>query len=313
MVRSEKSLDQELSIMATRDRLTNLNFTEDRDMEQILPADAVLSSDRTNWEALHLKYYRYQAHEIPANASQQHVIIIQTDVTESGHQEMTIDGITRQETLEEGQVLVVPAQTTNSAHWETPHGSILLAIDTDLFQQQAIAAEQSQAQLKPHFARADAFLYGMGLALKQELSFGQPGGKLYIQSATIVLAQHLLRNYSEARTTTDLPSGLPAHHLKYVIEYMREHLAEDIDLGQLSKLIKLSQSHFTHLFRKSAGKSPYQYLIQLRVERARELLAIGDLSIADVAISAGFYDQSHLTKQMKRLLGFTPRQFRQAL
>jgi AraC family transcriptional regulator len=94
---------------------------------------------------------------------------------------------------------------------------------------------------------------------------------------------------------------------------MREHLSEDIDLEILAQLIKLSQSHFTHLFRQSTGKSPYQYLLQLRVDRATELLKLGGLSIADVAVAVGFYDQSHLTKQMKRLLGFTPRQFRQRL
>jgi AraC family transcriptional regulator len=297
---------------------SDLDFTSDRDMQHILPAEAVVSSDRANWQTLHLKYYRYNAHEIPTNASQQHVVIVQTDITEPGHQEMTLDGITQREALQEGQVLVIPAQTANSAHWETPHGSIILGIDTQMFQQQAIATDQAQAQLKPHFAQGDALLYGMALALRQELTLGQPGGKLYVQSASVMLAQHLLRHYSEAQSETQAapaaPSpGLPAYHLKYVLEYMREHLATDLDLEQLAQLIKLSPSHFTHLFRKSTGRSPYQYLLLLRVERAKELLAIGDLSIAEVAIAVGFYDQSHLTKQMKRLLGFTPRQFRQGL
>jgi AraC family transcriptional regulator len=291
----------------------HLDFSSDRDMQQILPADAVLSSDTANWDALHLKYYRYHAHEIPTNSSQQHVIIVQTDIVEPGHQEMTLDGITQREVLQEGQVLIVPAHTANSAHWETPHGSIILGIDTQLFQQQASAAERAGAELQPHFARVDSLVYGMALALTQELKLGQPGGKLYIQSATAMLAQHLVRHYSAAPAAPALAPGLPAYHLKYVTEYMREHLAEDLDLERLTQLIKLSQSHFTHLFRQSTGKSPYQYLLQLRVERAKELLKLGDLSIADVAVTVGFYDQSHLTKQMKRLLGFTPRQFRQGL
>jgi AraC family transcriptional regulator len=301
-------------VMAFSNLSPHLDFTSDRDMQKILPAEAIVSSERTTWDALHLKYYRYNAHEIPTNASQQHVIIVQTDITELGHQEMTLDGITKREVLQEGQVLIIPAQTANSANWETPHGSIILGIDTQLFQQQAIAAEQFHAQLKPHFAQVDPLLHGMALALRQELSLGQPGGKIYVQSATTMLVQHLLRNYSESQEASSSSSpGLPAYHLKYVVEYMREHLVEDLDLAQLAQLIKLSQSHFTSLFRKSTGQSPYQYLLRLRVERAKELLAIGDLSIADVAISVGFYDQSHLTKQMKRLLGFTPRQFRKGL
>jgi AraC family transcriptional regulator len=299
--------------MTIPEPLSNLNFAADEEMRQILPADAVLSSDRDNWETLHLKYYRYQSYEIPSNASQQHVVIVQTDITEAGHQEMTLNGETRRENLQEGQILVVPAHTQNSAHWETPHGSIILGLDTQVFQEQAIATEQTNTQLMPHFAQLDPLLHGIALALCQELTLGQPGGKFYLQSATIMLVQHLLRHYSETQPQPNQPVGLPAHHLRYVTSYMREHLAEDLDLEHLAKLIKLSQSHFTNLFRKSTGQSPYQYLLRLRVDRARELLMRGNLSVADVAIAVGFYDQSHLTKQMKRLLGFTPRQLRQAL
>jgi AraC family transcriptional regulator len=299
--------------MTTPEHLSNLNLAVEADVQQILPANAVLSSDCADWSALHLKYYRYQSHEIPTNASQQHVVIVQTDITESGHQNMTLNGETRQETLQDGQVLVIPAQTQNSAHWETPHGSIILGIDPQFFQQQAISAAQADLQLTPHFAQTDPLLHGLALALRQELALGQPGGKLYIQSATVMLVQHLLRQYSDTQANYTPTSGLPAHHLNYILDYMREHLAADLDLEQLAQQLKLSQSHFTHLFRKSTGQSPYQYVLQLRVERAKELLKVGNLSISDVAIAVGFYDQSHLTKQMKRLLGLTPRQFRQAL
>lgn len=65
------------------------------------------------------------------------------------------------------------------------------------------------------------------------------------------------------------------------------------------------------MFRQSTGKSPYRFLIQQRIDRARELLLKQDLAIADVAISVGFYDQSHLSRHMKKLLGVSPRQLRQ--
>jgi AraC family transcriptional regulator len=59
------------------------------------------------------------------------------------------------------------------------------------------------------------------------------------------------------------------------------------------------------------GLSPYQYVIQCRVERARLLLQRGDLTIEQVALLVGFADQSHLTYHFKRLIGVTPKRFMQ--
>ena len=95
-------------------------------------------------------------------------------------------------------------------------------------------------------------------------------------------------------------------------EYIGEmRRANDISLSELASQVKLSQSHFSHLFRQSTGKSPYKFLIQQRVNRAKELLLERDIAIADIAISVGFYDQSHLSRHTKKLLGVSPRQLRQ--
>ena len=117
-----------------------------------------------------------------------------------------------------------------------------------------------------------------------------------------------------AQKTAHQGGFVVSHHfdkLRQVNDYIEAHLAEDISLGELANHVKLSQSHFSHLFRQSTGKSPYKFLIQQRVERAKELLLKQDMAIADVAISVGFYDQSHLSRHMKKLLKLSPRQLRQ--
>ena len=73
----------------------------------------------------------------------------------------------------------------------------------------------------------------------------------------------------------------------------------------------LSPYHFARQFKAATGLPPHQYVILRRVERAKELLQAGaDLSLAEVALRAGFSDQSQFSNHFKRLVGVTPSQFR---
>ena len=79
----------------------------------------------------------------------------------------------------------------------------------------------------------------------------------------------------------------------------------------MAAVAHLSVSHFARQFKRTTGLPPHQYLILRRVERARELVqARTDLSLAEVALSAGFSDQSQFTRHFKRIVGLTPRQYR---
>jgi AraC family transcriptional regulator len=69
----------------------------------------------------------------------------------------------------------------------------------------------------------------------------------------------------------------------------------------------VSLYHFNRLFKASTGKSPYQYLVETRVRKAKDLLATGKFTIGEVANEVGFFDQSHLTRHFKRIFGLPPR------
>jgi AraC family transcriptional regulator len=74
----------------------------------------------------------------------------------------------------------------------------------------------------------------------------------------------------------------------------------------------MSTFHFTRLFKRTMGMSPHQYLVEVRVHSAHALLSAGSErpSLAEVAAAVGFSDQSHLTRQFKRILGTTPKKAR---
>lgn len=93
--------------------------------------------------------------------------------------------------------------------------------------------------------------------------------------------------------------------LQRVADYLREHLDEQVTLESLATIADCSAGHLIRLFRDNVGMTPHGYLTQLRLERARILIAEG-LSLPDAAYRSGFADQSHLTRNFRKRYGITP-------
>jgi AraC-like DNA-binding protein len=106
--------------------------------------------------------------------------------------------------------------------------------------------------------------------------------------------------------------GLTPRALQRVRNYVEEHLTENIDLGALANVAELSKWHFARAFKQSAGLTPHFYLIKRRLERAQQLLAETDLSLAQVALRSGFSDQSHFSRRFRIFLGEAPNSFRRS-
>jgi transcriptional regulator of acetoin/glycerol metabolism len=104
--------------------------------------------------------------------------------------------------------------------------------------------------------------------------------------------------------------GLSPGTMRRVREYVEVHLDESIDLSMLAGVAGLSVHHFARQFKQSAGVTPHVYLTQKRVERAREMLVQTDLPLAEIAFAVGFFDQGHLARHFRHMIGTTPREFR---
>ena len=149
-------------------------------------------------------------------------------------------------------------------------------------------------------------------AVDAELTAGGVGGSLAAESLANVLAVHLIRHLvAPGRAVQGRDGTLPQGRLRAVLEYIEEHLDAAPTLAEIAAVAGLNLYHFARQFRAAMGLPPYQYVITRRVERAKHLLRSGtDLSLAEVAARAGFYDQSQFCHHFKRLLGVTPSQFR---
>ncbi|WP_417383398.1 helix-turn-helix domain-containing protein [Gimesia sp.] len=150
-------------------------------------------------------------------------------------------------------------------------------------------------------------------ALRRELLTGGPGGRLCAESLANVLVVQLIRQMSNRQGANGGIRGssgqLKRHALRAVEEYIQDHLDQNIALADLASIAHLSEFHFARLFKKTTGLPPYQFVIHQRVERAKRLIAAGQLSLAQIAIDVGFNDQSQLNRHFKRFVGVTPKRF----
>lgn len=142
--------------------------------------------------------------------------------------------------------------------------------------------------------------------LYRELRRGEPGADLDVEELLFdLLASSLCRpGVDETRE--------PAW-LRRIEALLRESFREPLSLDHLAAEAGVHPGHLTRTFRRFRGYTPGEYLQHLRVRRVCEGLAHPDLSLVDLALEAGFADQSHCTRVFHRLVGLPPGAFRETL
>ena len=107
------------------------------------------------------------------------------------------------------------------------------------------------------------------------------------------------------------PTNAEKYYVNRVRRYIDEHYADALSLNDLATLVSLNSSYFLRIFKKAVGLSPHAYLTQVRINRAKELMAAGT-PLTEIAANTGFYDQSHFSNRFKRIFGVTPGQYTHA-
>lgn len=162
----------------------------------------------------------------------------------------------------------------------------------------------------------DPLIRQLGSALREEMRRGTGGSRLYADSVASLLAVHLLRNYSGGGATiaravaTARGAVLDPKRLRIATEFIRDQSRRDLSLGEIAAAVRLSPYHFIRLFKNATGQTPYQYLIAVRVERAKNLLAQSSQSVGEIAHSVGFDSHTRFAIQFRRATGLTPSEYR---
>ena len=211
-----------------------------------------------------------------------------------------------------GNLCITPAGQPVSARWDKPLDNMGIQLDTRFVAQTATENYFSSAfEFVEIYKKADPLIQHIGLALLAESESETPSGMLFSDSLIQTLILHLLRNYSTAAVKKEsLNGGLSGYKLRRVREFIDQNLEEDLSLSEISAVAELSQFHFARAFRKTTGLTPQQFLMQQRIERAKELLAKNDLPIVEISLRTGFKNQSHFTTLFRKFTKLTPKTWR---
>jgi len=132
-----------------------------------------------------------------------------------------------------------------------------------------------------------------------------------LSSIAVALSTHTSQKNKPVDQPSSAEKASASYRLKPTIAYINEHLYHEISLEVLSGAIGMNSSYFSRFFHQEIGLSPYQYIIQQRIEKAKGLLIQkSSITINDIALQCGFCSHSQLNKHFRRLLGITPKEYR---
>jgi AraC-like DNA-binding protein len=158
-----------------------------------------------------------------------------------------------------------------------------------------------------HLGQEDlAHARGLTRAMMDEQARQPAGYEAMIRALLLELVVFLCRRYG-ARPP---PAAKPLMRVGEAIRYMELHYREPISLEELAGKAHLSANQFLRLFREAVGTSPIDHLIRLRIGCAAEMLRHPELRITEIAHRAGFSDSNYFSRQFRRIMGKTPRQYR---
>ncbi|AFY77191.1 transcriptional regulator containing an amidase domain and an AraC-type DNA-binding HTH domain [Pleurocapsa sp. PCC 7327] len=273
----------------------------------------ILSSRNQGWENILVEQYQHQSGQGRTHYSDEHAICLSLASRPVRFLQIK-EGKTHASLYGKGDISITPAKMAFFARWEGEDRYLQIRIASGFVQsvaRETIDINPDRLELIPEFRTRDPHIESIGMLLLSELQQENLGGRLYIESLANVLAVHLLRQYSAPKPLLAIyEGGLSQRQVLQVLDYLNEHLNQDIKLADLAQLLGMSQFHFSHLFKQSLGIAPYQYLLQQRIERAKQLLKQTERSIMEIALECGFNSHSHLSKQFRQLTGMTPKAYR---
>ena len=224
-----------------------------------------------------------------------------------------------------GEVSYAAADT--HARWTVEGSSEAMHVYIPTTRVQRFACDEletaSPPRIRDFFAIVDPWLQGYFQILTSELEIfsraERPADPLFFAQTEHLLLRHLLSWHADAAARPPAASAgtlrsnpLPSRMMRRVHAYVDAHLADEICLQDLADLACMSAGHFLRGFRVACGTTPYHYVLEQRLQRARSLLRSTPQPVSHIAVECGFKTLSHLSAKFHGRFGVSPTQFRAA-
>jgi AraC family transcriptional regulator len=278
--------------------------------EPFLDKQPTLSSSPMQWGGIALEGYAVPALFIPRHEHTNaflHLVL-------AGRVKYEINTRSRvlRFTSRPGTIFLLPRGTVDEVNWAGPTHRIAVAINPRLLTHVLEeTAHESDIELTEHWDLIDPHISALLAEMTADLQEGSPAGAIYGESLASTLAVYLLKRYSVRRITPVVyKGGLPGNRLRRVLDYIAANLDTSISLSKLAAIAEMSPHYFSELFKQSTGRSPHNFILLQRIERAKQNLRDPNRSIIDVGLGAGFQNPSHFARMFRQVAGTTPSRFR---
>lgn len=167
------------------------------------------------------------------------------------------------------------------------------------------------SMLRAETASVDPVLSNLVRALIPALERPAEASRLFVDQLATAIGTHLVQQYGGKAPVSPIRSRkLSRSHEVLAKNLLLENLDGQVSILDVSRACNLSRGYFIRAFRETTGVTPYQWLVNERIARARELLKGSDIPLSEVAIACGFSDQSHFTRVFTSVVGTTPGHWR---
>ena len=280
---------------------------------ELYEGPALTSSAALDWPGVRLERYQLAAMALPAHYHARHLLLVH-----QGAQPVVASRRTgarvEADQFRRGDVGLYPAGEYGPFGWDGPADIIHVHLDAQALETRARRDLDLQYfALHERFRCDDGLLAQLGQQLLAAAGRAHTVGQLYTEALVTALSYHLIEHHA---TFERRPSGATGGRLSEAVlarleAYVEAHIEAPITLEALAELANLSVFHFARRFKQTTGRSPYQYVLEWKMGRARTLLRARELPVAAIGDALGFASPAHFAAAFKRAVGLSPRAFQQ--
>jgi len=220
----------------------------------------------------------------------------------------------KQVLMEPNQIFFNPANVPFSRYTADYYEFILVLIEPEKMISSAPIVTNNCTFTETYHIKDPNLEYIFKLLLS-EIQAGNQNGKLFIENIVSILAFHFAKNYSKEQSPglVENVSGFTSKELEKALYYIDKNMSETFKIENLAEEFGISKFYFIKRFKSSTNVTPHQFIIKKKLERSKNLLKEGSLSLTDITYMLNFSDQSHFSNSFKKMYGMTPREFRKTI
>ncbi len=274
------------------------------------PPEIHVSSNGWGWSSLYTSLQRELPFEDTFKAVDDQMIVLHLDGPITVHRRVQNGESSR--LIPPGGLFMIPG----GMDFGVRLGGALLTLH--LYLRRAVIEEVSQSiqpgdptkvELLPRIGDSDPLIERLMLGIRDALHDGPTAGP-YVDYLGRAIAARLIRGHASSSPIDRAPATMSHKQLARGMDFMQANLEDSIDLPAIAAVVGLSPSHFARQFRTATGVPPHQYLIRLRIERAKRLLSETGIPVVAIAFACGFANQEHMTRLFRRGCDITPAAYR---